>query len=372
MKPFRCSSSEQDRISHAAAEWVLRLDRGLSPSEQDAYSQWLAADSRHRDMLAAHRWGWDELDRLAGIQDTVHALPDPDLLQPHRRAPRVFRYWRKFAGGLAAVLAMTAALLWWRGAESNDTQPVARVEPSYALAAPIQERTLEDGSIVALNRGALIETRFSSEQRLVLLRRGEANFVVATDAERPFVVRAGNVEVRAVGTEFNVRLGDDDVEVLVSHGQVGVSSRGAAAIPALVERESTAREPAADTEVATAAVRPGEVLLVANQKVVLPLAEAPAAAPVAIATLDEQERERRLAWQPRLLDFTDAPMSAIVAEFNRRNTVRLVLAEPSLDRIRLSATFRSDNVEGFLRLLQSDFGLRVEWRGEVEVVLSRK
>jgi ferric-dicitrate binding protein FerR (iron transport regulator) len=41
---------------------VLRLDRGLTAVEQDAYSQWRAADLRHGEAIARHRWGWDELD----------------------------------------------------------------------------------------------------------------------------------------------------------------------------------------------------------------------------------------------------------------------------------------------------------------------
>ena len=47
----------------------------------------------------------------------------------------------------------------------------------------------------------------------------------------------------------------------------------------------------------------------------------------------------------------------------------LTLAAPSLGELRLSATFRSDNVEGFVRLMVSDFGMRAEWRGDGEVTL---
>ena len=53
-----------DSISQAAAEWVLRHDRGLTAIEQDQFSRWLASDPRHRDAFALHRWGWEEMDRL--------------------------------------------------------------------------------------------------------------------------------------------------------------------------------------------------------------------------------------------------------------------------------------------------------------------
>ncbi len=343
---------ENDPVGQAAAEWVLRLDRGLTAAEQDAYSQWLAADPRHGEAIAEHRWGWDELDRLAGIQDSVHALPDPDLLRP-APSERVVRYWPQLLATAAAVIL--AAVVWWPRPAPVVLPPVPAVAPSYALAAPIEERTLADGSVVTLNRGAQIDLAFTAGERRVKLLRGEASFAVAKNPARPFIVSAGGVDVRAVGTVFNVRLGNHDVEVVVAEGKVGVRGPVAAAASAAAGENLPP---------------PAEVLLTASQQVVVPIESA---APVtAVATLDEAEIARRLAWQPRLLDFTDTAMADIVAEFNRRNVVQLRLADARLEAMRLSATIRSDNVEGFVRLMESDFGLRAEWRGEAEIALHRK
>jgi transmembrane sensor len=90
-----------------------------------------------------------------------------------------------------------------------------------------------------------------------------------------------------------------------------------------------------------------------------------------VESLTNPQINARLAWQPRLLDFTDAPLEEILAEFNRRNVVRLVVADPALATVRLSAAFRSDNVEGFVRLMESDFNMRAQWRGDREIALSR-
>jgi transmembrane sensor len=333
-----------EMIAQAAAEWVLRHDRGLTPAEQDAFIQWLAADPRHRDAMTEARWGWDELDRLAGIQDSVHALPDPDLLRPSR--PRVARLLRFRPQALAlAVAAVVAAVVWWPRAAP--LAPLSDRTPSYALAAPIEERTLEDGTVVSLNRGAVLEIRYSAAERWVHLVRGEANFTVAKNPLRPFIVHAGGVDVRAVGTAFNVRLDPKSVEVLVTEGKVQVTP------PAAV-----------------AAVRSISPLVEAGERTVVSLEPAAPAPQVSAVTAAEQERA--LAWQPRLLDFTDQRLGDIVAEFNRRNPVQIVVADPALDGVRLSASFRSDNVEGFVRLMESDFGMRADWRGETEIELRRR
>src|SRR4051812_4950893 len=102
MKPLSSDSSSTPAIAAAAAEWVLRTDRGLTAVEQDELSRWLAEDARHGAALAEQRWGWDELDRLAGLQTTTGAVPDPDLL-----APRAGK--RRSIGRLLPYLSFAAA-----------------------------------------------------------------------------------------------------------------------------------------------------------------------------------------------------------------------------------------------------------------------
>ncbi|HRG56163.1 MAG TPA: FecR domain-containing protein, partial [Lacunisphaera sp.] len=202
---------------------------------------------------------------------------------------------------------------------------------------------LPDGSVIELNRGAVVTEHFTAGERRVRLERGEAHFQVAKDAARPFFVEAGGVAVRAIGTAFNVRLDQASVEVLVTEGKVSVAASSA---------------PGAE---------PVIPLMGMNERTVVSFA--PAAPAPQVTLVPPAEIEARLAWQPRLLDFTSVPLPEIVAEFNRRNPVRLVLADDALRQLRLSATFRSDNVEGFVRLMESDFGMNVSWRDDDEIVL---
>jgi transmembrane sensor len=107
-----------------------------------------------------------------------------------------------------------------------------------------------------------------------------------------------------------------------------------------------------------------------GQRAVVPLGPA-ATARTLVSSLSAKEVDERLAWQPRLLDFNGQPLSVIVATFNRHNPLRLLIADTSLSGIKLSAAFRSDNVAGFVRLMEAEFGMRAEWRGDNEIALSR-
>jgi transmembrane sensor len=325
-----------------ASRWVMRLDRGLTPAEQDAYLQWLAADPRRGQAMATLGRTWDSFDRLAGFQSSVEAPPDPDLLQPraNRRAHHVrWGWWVIGPLAVAAALAMLAS--WQRGVPREVRESVGTSLVAIAPPAQIEERTLEDGSIVQLNRGAVLAVDYSATMRRIRLERGEASFKVTKDPARPFVVVTAGIAVQAVGTEFNVHLGADAVDVIVTEGTVTLlddAAPGAGAPPTIT----------------------------AGQRAVVPLAKAER--PVVTTPLPE-ELSRRLAWQPRLLTFNDEPLPVILGEFNRHNPVMLRLEDASLQELRLSMRFRSDNVQGFLRLLESEFRVRAQAQSNGEIVL---
>lgn len=339
---MKCADQDHpgDPIKDIAATWVLRHDRGLSPSEQDSYLQWLAEDPRHGEAVACERRTWETFDRLAGLQASLQAVPDPDLFAPPKVAHRLIFSFRSWA--LASVLAAAAALVVVFHRPSPpvlaDSLPAAA---EVALMAPIVDRVLEDGSVVRLNRGAVIAVEFNPAKRRVLLLQGEAVFEVTKDAARPFTVVSGSVTVHAIGTVFNVRIGDNAIDVIVTEGRVSVAE---ATVP-----------------VETAP------FLDAGQRMVVPLA--PTGEPAVVSTPLPEELARRLAWQPRILTFTEEPLPVILNEFNRHNPVSLRLDDPTLQGLRLSARIRSDNLPGFLRLLKSEFRIAADVQAGGEIVL---
>ncbi|WP_018337232.1 FecR domain-containing protein [Butyricimonas synergistica] len=88
---------------------------------------------------------------------------------------------------------------------------------------------LEDGSIVWLNSASTLEIpeRFAAGERRVRLV-GEAYFKVKKDSSRPFYVATERVDVRVLGTEFNVSAYEEDrgVATTLVNGSVRVDARG--------------------------------------------------------------------------------------------------------------------------------------------------
>lgn len=81
---------------------------------------------------------------------------------------------------------------------------------------------LADGSRVSLNSGSEIEVTFTEQARNIRLIKGEGLFEVVHEERRPFIVRARENQVVAIGTVFNVRFDREDVEVTVLEGRVAV------------------------------------------------------------------------------------------------------------------------------------------------------
>lgn len=366
MSPRSNQPEADDRIATEAAAWVLRQDRGLSAVEQDALSEWLSSDPRHREALLRHRRQWSRLDALADWRPEHGEAPNPDLLtaQTQRDGRRTRMVVWSFAAAASLALLFALQPLFFNPDKAVEHETQEQQPP------PDNQRRLADGSVIELNLDAAISLRYTPAERRVVLERGEAHFTVAKDPERPFVVEVGSYEVRAIGTAFNIRNGTQAVEVLVTEGTVGLATQAPAAAAQALQPTST--QPTGNAA-ATKGPAPALTRLDARQRAVLPPAEVQthAAAMVSpqIATLTPGEIERVLAWQHRMLEFSSQPLAEIVAEFNRRNRIQLVIADPDLAGLRVSAKLRSDNVAGFVRLLERGFGARAERRGDREIEL---
>src|SRR5688500_8432350 len=135
-------SAEVTRIDLAAAEWLVKRDRGLTPAEQDEFLQWRAADPRHAEWLARHENSWKEFDQLAQGRPEHSTEPNPDLLA----RPRARRRWILPASLAMAAGVVVAFTLW----APRPGEPSARATTGGAppVAQAYERRSLEDGSTV--------------------------------------------------------------------------------------------------------------------------------------------------------------------------------------------------------------------------------
>ena len=326
-------------IEERAAAWLVERDGGLSVERERELQRWLRADPQHQATFAALAETWTLIGEGAPVSERTE--------RPVTAGGR----WRWSVGLAAAAALALVATDGWRGSFKAE-----RERAPYMLAAATEigghrQLHLPDGSTIGLNTDSAVDVRFEAGLRRVWLRRGEAHFTVARDSGRPFIVSAAGVDVRVVGTIFNVRLRPESVDVLVTEGKVRV---GAAA---------EGRDEAAASEPVAAAISE----LTAHQKVSIARAAAPVlpvmatpTVPLAPVEVSMAEIRQALAWQTQRLDFDGTPLREIVAEFNRYNRHQLIVADPRLETQRFGGSFPAADHLTFVRMLEADFGIVAE------------
>lgn len=341
------SSRETEEI---AAAWLARRDGGdWSETEQAAFTEWLQASTAHHVAFLRLEAAWRRTDRLKALgaraqpgvvpspgewwlppvvdatgteSQQLAARCDPPLDEEAARAA-CNRTWPQLRGIAAAVLIAAVFAAGWYSWPRGSTY--------HTDVGGLASVPMPDGSHVTLNTKSEIRVAVTETERRVSLEHGEAFFEVVKDPERPFVVYAGDRRVIAVGTKFAVRRETGEIRVVVTEGRVRVE-------PA----KDDADLPVTQLSAGTFALAGHAGTLIQEKR----LAEA----------------EDYLSWRRGFLVFRETSLGEAVAEFNRYNTRKIVIDDPAVAAIRIGGSFRSTNVDAFIRLTEQGFPVRAERR----------
>lgn len=299
-----------------AAAWVVRLSQGdPTAAEFDAFEAWLIAEPRRTEAYDRALQAWTQ------VQEDVALAPEIAAAAP-RRNPRP--QWLLWSGsGVAAAAAAIAVVVFTAGAspETYETKPGEH----RAVA-------LSDGTHVMLNTATRMEVRWSKGERRISLPEGEATFDVAHDANRPFVVRAGDRAVRVLGTEFDVKARGEALAVTVRRGVVEVSDHGGAPVRLLKGDQVAFRQAGAAPSVSH--VDPDDVF----------------------------------AWREGRLVYRDATIGEVVHALNLQFGGADISVEPDAAAVRFSGVLTLDSRDQVLHRLTQAAPLAVETHGSAIIL----
>jgi transmembrane sensor len=308
-------------IDKEAMAWVVRQSgRGLDAETQAAFEAWFDAHPSHPGAYLRARAIERALEKLTldedqrPSQETLHNGLDASGFR-HAHSRRRFA----FSAMAAAVAAAVGVPLFLSRQHERVVLNTAKGE--------FRKVPLADHSVISMNGASRIEVALGAHERRIALVEGEALFEVAKDKRKPFVVDAGGVMVRAVGTAFAVRRFGNGADVTVTEGTVDVwTEHGAAA----VQRLSA-----------------GDHAWVPDSATRIAVARDPGAA------------GRKLAWLDGKVVLQEQSLADAVAEFNRYNTRMLVIADPRLQGRKFVGQYRIDQPERFAQDVSSLLGVPV-------------
>jgi transmembrane sensor len=217
------------------------------------------------------------------------------------------------AGRLLAVMALCASHVVcvhaWVKSEASPAQVYSTV------VGQRKQVTLGVGGVANLNTSSVLRVSETSERCEADLERGEALFEVP-DADHPVHVRAGPITLQTKGSVFALRVRDaKHVDVLVREGTVHVSS-------AHDEVEVSAQQ--------VARVSP---------------------AGIELKLFTDTALARQLEWMTGHISFNGVTLAEAVAEFNRYNERKLVIADKSIRELAIGGKFICTDVDSFLAAL---------------------
>jgi transmembrane sensor len=315
--------SGAEDVEAEAAVWFGRCNFwDWDEKDQTELDLWLAESPAHRIAYWRLACAWARTERLSALHRPTQVVDLP---------PRKIPFLKHAVAGFVIATMLGAAgwnFFFGRSERTFETPLGGRQTVIFA-----------DGTQIELNTSTLLRVRIDGRYRSAELIRGEAYFKVHHDSRNPFVVVAAGHRVTDLGTEFIVRSDGEHIQVSLVEGRARFESR------------------ASSVQAHSAVLAAGDVATASPTS-------------MSVVRKSAMELSNIFAWRRGLLVFKYAPLSEAVAELNRYNSEKLVIAAPSVGERTIYGTIPTHGVGAFVRVAREVLGLRVEKRG-AEFVISR-
>ncbi|MBO9611779.1 MAG: FecR domain-containing protein [Dyadobacter sp.] len=287
-------------------EWYASLSEG--PGSPAAFDQ-----PRHLGKVQ------NEIQRLSGGDASASEVQTVSLQRPAHRSS-VFQRLLRYAVAAMVLLAVGVGGYHFLSQNKSVFKAGGNTIAVVNKTRQVRKHTFPDGSEAWLNPGTRItyaKEDFKQDSREVSLE-GEAFFEVTHDASRPFFVHGESVQVKVLGTSFNVRAlkGEAEYAVSVVTGKVSVTADKGA-----------------------------EVMLLPHQQAVFKVASGEL-----VSEAVPEVAEKAPLWQPVSLTFSDAKLGEVVKKLEEKFDVKIRLQNPNLENCRVKATFDQNRLSEILEM----------------------
>jgi len=311
---------------------VKYLAEEATPPEQELVEEWLMASAANRHYFQHFELIWNESKKLAA---TITVDENKAWHRFQRRIKKTdsatgkikaFGWWR-----IAASILIVGGIAWLTSTllEKGSAEPETL---NIASVSQVKRDTLPDGSIAVLNKHSEISypAIFRGKTRSVRLK-GEAFFNVKADKKKPFIIAVNDVEVKVIGTSFNIRSLKGLTEIIVETGIVQVT-------------------------------KGNEVIeLRAGERVSLEAVD---------TTLKKEASEDKLYnyYVSRTFVCDNTPLWKLVEKLNEAYGVNIRIGREALRKMPLNVTFADESLDVILSIISETLLIKVSKEGN-EIVL---
>lgn len=263
------------------------------------------------------------------LMQRIYAEANPmDVLN---RRIRHYRVW-----SIAATVALLVAMGGWLAMAFEEN-------PSFTVASNnsgvVQNITLADGTAIKLNHHSklIYPDRFMGDKREIFLE-GEAYFDVAHDKRHPFIVRAGELNIKVLGTKFTVNANSQSpvITTTLLEGSVNVSDAKS------------------------------QLLMQPNQKLMYDVNSGK----MQVADMSTDNAEREIRWTQNVWVLSDTPLLDICQRLENLFNIKIIIMDERLINKSFTGEFyTTESLESILNTMQITTPFQYEWKGRNTIVL---
>tara|TARA_R110002049_G_scaffold307038_1_gene506573 strand:- start:111501 stop:112544 length:1044 start_codon:yes stop_codon:yes gene_type:complete len=308
----------------------------LSDAEQDSLDLWVSESIQNKRKYAEYKRLWEQAKILATHDeiDVEKALIDTKGKIKEFKTKKGINFWVPRAA--AAVLLLFSLAFGFdyfsnaMGFSETETQTV--LQEVKAMHGTRTKLLLADGSGVWLNSGSILRFPISfdnlNERKVELI--GEGYFEVSKNAEKPFIVKTSDIDVKVYGTAFNVSAyGEDD-----------------ATIVALVEGKVSLEKESQGGREELAVLAPNEVVEFSKKN-------------LALHRIPNVKMAKYTGWREGYMVFYGDPIDVVTQRLEKWFNISIEI-DKALENYRFTATIQNESLEQVLELLSMSSPMHYE------------
>jgi ferric-dicitrate binding protein FerR (iron transport regulator) len=283
----------------------------------------------------------------------------------------IYKIIRKYAAIFIVAACLSGFLFYYIG---KNRATIPRLQYSE-LIVPLGSRvqfTLSDGTAVTLNAGSRLkyDNHFGIKERVVQLE-GEGYFKVAKDASRPFTVKTLYLNVRALGTEFNVKAYPDDktIETTLVEGSIKIepiSDKGNAEITVLKPNQKLTFYKKDSTIVDETVRSNGKI-----ENIPQPMQNQNLASIPRLVT-ENVNVEPVISWKENRWIIEKQSLSQIAVELERKFDVQIIFESERLKSFRFTGTIIAEPIDQVLQVMSISAPINFKLKGKVVTLSENK
>ncbi|MCZ4245452.1 FecR family protein [Pedobacter punctiformis] len=310
-----------------------QLTGEISPEESNELELLLSSDESYRQEYKSLNAYFDEkegpdehIDEVFNRIKSRIAIPeqvDEEVIIKPTQSKHHFKIWFQIA---AVLILFVSGVVLYKSYFNND-----RIN-WQSINVPASEKknlTLADGTTVTLNSASQLKypANFKGDTREVYLA-GEAYFDVKKDAERPFIIHTDKIQVKVLGTAFDVKAypNDDFTETTLIRGRVEIRLKDNTATPFILN--------------------PGEKFVLTNHDHKASLSK------LTYFFAGDVNSIIETSWTKHELMFKNNDFASISRLFERWYDVKIVFKNEALKSFKFTGKFKGESIIDALKALK--------------------